>query len=180
MSETVAVTLPSMGESVAEGTVARWVKAVGDEVKEGDTVAEVTTDKVDVEVPAPASGRIEEIVAGEGETVEVGAVLARISSGAAAAGNGAPPAPAGTRQATSAATPASEQTPPGAAETTATTDTATFPAPPPARRRAEFTAAPRESTDATAPVVAAAPRADGTTELRGPAAALVEYMERSR
>src|ERR1700694_4663138 len=52
--DTVAVTLPSMGESVAEGIVARWVKAVGDPVKEGETVVEVTTDKVDVEVPAPA------------------------------------------------------------------------------------------------------------------------------
>ncbi|MGH7687774.1 MAG: biotin/lipoyl-containing protein, partial [Candidatus Dormibacteria bacterium] len=82
MSDSVAVTLPAMGESVTEGTVARWVKAVGDTVREGETVVEVTTDKVDVEVPSPASGRLEEIVAAEGDTVEVGATLARIAAGA--------------------------------------------------------------------------------------------------
>ena len=82
MSDSVAVTLPAMGESVTEGTVARWVKAVGDTVREGETVVEVTTDKVDVEVPSPASGRLEEIVVGEGDTVEVGATLARIAAGA--------------------------------------------------------------------------------------------------
>jgi 2-oxoglutarate dehydrogenase E1 component len=75
-----------MGESVSEGTVARWVKAVGDTVREGETVVEVTTDKVDVEVPAPASGRLEQIIVEEGVTVEVGATLALIASGAATNG----------------------------------------------------------------------------------------------
>src|ERR1700694_863232 len=83
--DTVAVTLPSMGESVAEGIVARWVKAVGDPVKEGETVVEVTTDKVDVEVPAPADGTVAEILAAEGATVQVGATLGRIAVGAATA-----------------------------------------------------------------------------------------------
>src|SRR5438270_2598858 len=90
--DTVDVTLPAMGESVTEGTVARWVKAVGDSVTEGETVAEVTTDKVDVEVPAPAAGTLAEIVVGEGDTAAVGATLARIASGATAT-DGAPPAP---------------------------------------------------------------------------------------
>src|ERR1700674_5655869 len=72
-----------MGESVAEGIVARWVKAVGDPVKEGETVVEVTTDKVDVEVPAPAAGTLAEILAAEGDTVQVGATLGRIAVGAA-------------------------------------------------------------------------------------------------
>ena len=68
-----------MGESVSEGIVSRWLKAVGDSVDEGEPVVEVTTDKVDVEVPAPATGRLTEIVAAEGETqVAVGAVLGRI------------------------------------------------------------------------------------------------------
>ena len=84
MPDTVALTLPAMGESVAEGIVARWVKAVGDAVKEGETVVEVTTDKVDVEVPSPVAGRIVEILAAEGSTVEVGATLARIEPGAVA------------------------------------------------------------------------------------------------
>ena len=74
-----------MGEFVSEGIVSRWLKAVGDTVDEGEPVVEVTTDKVDVEVPAPATGRLTEIVAAEGETVAVGATLAVIAPGAAAA-----------------------------------------------------------------------------------------------
>jgi len=68
-----------MGESVTEGTIARWVKAVGDPVKEGETVVEVTTDKVDVEVPSTATGRLAEIIAAEGATVEVGGTLATVA-----------------------------------------------------------------------------------------------------
>src|SRR5450759_1231902 len=74
-----------MGESVAEGTISRWLKSVGDSVAEGETLVEVTTDKVDVEVPSPAAGTPESIVAQEGDTVTVGATLATI----AAATNGA-------------------------------------------------------------------------------------------
>jgi 2-oxoglutarate dehydrogenase E1 component len=73
-----------MGESVSEGIVSRWLKAVGDTVDEGEPLVEVTTDKVDVEVPAPATGRLTEIVAAEGETVAVGATLAVIAPGPAA------------------------------------------------------------------------------------------------
>src|SRR5579859_2936659 len=83
-----------MGESVSEGTVARWVKAVGDTVREGETVVEVTTDKVDVEVPSPAAGRLEQIVVEEGATVEVGATLALIASGVPTNGEVKAPAPA--------------------------------------------------------------------------------------
>src|SRR5580704_10970012 len=72
-----------MGESVSEGIVSRWLKAVGDSVDEGEPVVEVTTDKVDVEVPAPATGRLTDIVAAEGETVAVGATLAIIAPGPA-------------------------------------------------------------------------------------------------
>ncbi|PZR80228.1 MAG: pyruvate dehydrogenase complex dihydrolipoyllysine-residue acetyltransferase, partial [Candidatus Aeolococcus gillhamiae] len=60
-----------MGESVTEGTISRWLKAVGDSVAEGESVVEVTTDKVDVEVPSPAEGTLEAIVAQEGDTVTV-------------------------------------------------------------------------------------------------------------
>jgi 2-oxoglutarate decarboxylase len=74
-----------MGESVSEGIVSRWLKAVGDSVNEGEPLVEVTTDKVDVEVPAPATGRLTEIVAAEGETVAVGATLAVIAPGPPAA-----------------------------------------------------------------------------------------------
>ena len=63
MADPVSLTLPAMGESVSEGIVSRWLKAVGDSVEEGEPVVEVTTDKVDVEVPAPATGQLTEIVA---------------------------------------------------------------------------------------------------------------------
>jgi 2-oxoglutarate decarboxylase len=79
-----------MGESVSEGIVSRWLKAVGDTVDEGEPLVEVTTDKVDVEVPAPTSGRLSEIVAAEGETVAVGATLAVIAPGPPAAPVAAP------------------------------------------------------------------------------------------
>src|ERR1700733_12359431 len=82
-----------MGESVSEGIVSRWLKAVGDTVDEGEPVVEVTTDKVDVEVPAPATGELTEIVAAEGETVAVGAVLGRIAPGVVAKAATVPPAP---------------------------------------------------------------------------------------
>src|SRR5450759_2709534 len=99
-----------MGESVAEGTISRWLKAVGDSVAEGETLVEVTTDKVDVEVPSPAAGTLESIVAQEGDTVTVGATLATIAAGAnGAAGEGggaAQPATSAASNGAGTATPA--------------------------------------------------------------------------
>jgi len=77
---TVQVTLPEMGESVSEGSIVEWRRKVGEFVTEGDPLVEVTTDKVDVEVPATASGLVKEIHAAEGQTVSVGAVLADIDT----------------------------------------------------------------------------------------------------
>jgi 2-oxoglutarate decarboxylase len=91
--DSVTLTLPAMGESVAEGTISRWLKAVGDTVSEGESLVEVTTDKVDVEVPSPAAGTLETIVAQEGDTVVVGAPLGTIApsaDGAAAQGKAKP------------------------------------------------------------------------------------------
>src|SRR5918996_347348 len=86
---TVEIQMPQMGESVSEGTVLEWHVSEGDAVEEGQTVVEVSTDKVDAEVPAPASGVISRIVAQPDETVEVGAVLAEIEPGGdGASGNG--------------------------------------------------------------------------------------------
>jgi 2-oxoglutarate dehydrogenase E1 component len=101
----VSVTLPEMGESVTEGSIVEWRKNVGDFVAEGDPLVEVTTDKVDVEVPSTTSGVVTRILVREGETVAVGSVLAEIDSSktngkapaAAAAGNGAPAAQAPPR-----------------------------------------------------------------------------------
>ncbi|GAA1418193.1 2-oxoglutarate dehydrogenase, E2 component, dihydrolipoamide succinyltransferase [Agrococcus citreus] len=81
------ITLPALGESVTEGTITRWLKAVGDEVAVDEPIVEVSTDKVDTEVPSPVAGTLSEILANEDDTVDVGAVIARIggSGGAPAA-----------------------------------------------------------------------------------------------
>ncbi len=72
------VPLPALGESVTEGTVTRWLKQVGDEVAVDEPLLEVSTDKVDTEIPSPVAGTLLEIKASEDDTVEVGAVLAVI------------------------------------------------------------------------------------------------------
>jgi 2-oxoglutarate dehydrogenase E2 component (dihydrolipoamide succinyltransferase) len=86
------VTLPALGESVTEGTVTRWLKNVGDTVAVDEALVEISTDKVDTEIPSPIAGVVEAILVAEDETVEVGAVLARIGDGSGAAA--APAAPA--------------------------------------------------------------------------------------
>ncbi|GAA1116389.1 2-oxoglutarate dehydrogenase, E2 component, dihydrolipoamide succinyltransferase [Arthrobacter flavus] len=82
--ESTEVTLPALGESVTEGTVTRWLKEVGDDVEVDEPLLEVSTDKVDTEIPSPVAGKLQEIRVGEDETVEVGAVLAVIGSGGSA------------------------------------------------------------------------------------------------
>ena len=89
MSESVV--LPALGESVTEGTVTRWLKKVGDSVNVDEPLVEVSTDKVDTEIPSPVAGVIEQILVQEDETVQVGAVLVIIGSGS---GSAAPAAPA--------------------------------------------------------------------------------------
>jgi 2-oxoglutarate dehydrogenase E1 component len=91
---TVQVVMPQMGDSVAEGTVLEWHKAEGDTVEADETLVEISTDKVDAEVPAPAAGTVVRILAAEGDTVAVGAPLAEIapSNGASAAAPAAKPA----------------------------------------------------------------------------------------
>ena len=73
--------MPAMGDSVAEGTVLEWHKHEGDTVAADETIVEISTDKVDAEVPAPVGGRLQRILAAEGETVSVGAPLAEIATG---------------------------------------------------------------------------------------------------
>ena len=88
------ITMPQLGETVTEGTITRWFKEVGEEIAEDEVLFEVSTDKVDSEVPSPASGTVTEILVPEGETVDVGTVLARVGDG-----SGAPAAPARDDQA---------------------------------------------------------------------------------
>src|ERR1700722_14539489 len=85
-TSTVEVVMPAMGDSVAEGTVLEWHKSEGDTVAADETIVEISTDKVDAEVPSPVTGTVVKIVAAEGDTVAVGAVLAEIAPGN---GNGA-------------------------------------------------------------------------------------------
>ncbi|MBV8197282.1 MAG: 2-oxo acid dehydrogenase subunit E2, partial [Candidatus Eremiobacteraeota bacterium] len=190
----VSVTLPEMGESVTEGSIVEWRRQVGEFVAEGDPLVEVTTDKVDVEVPATVSGQLTEILAREGQTVAVGTVLAQIDTskqdGAAAKpaarGNGAntaQPAPvaATARPATAggvadhAAQRIARQLdvdlslvrgsgPDGLILRSDVLDQAAS-----AHRRSEVRLPPAPPIPANATV----------TELRGPAAALSGYMEQS-
>ena len=90
-SSEVSVVLPALGESVTEGVVTRWLKSTGDAVEADEPLVEISTDKVDTEIPAPVSGTLAAIAADTDATVEVGAEIARISTGADAP---APPAPA--------------------------------------------------------------------------------------
>lgn len=76
----IEVPMPQMGESIAEGTVSKWLKQAGDTVTRDEPLLEISTDKVDAEIPSPAAGRLEEIVVSEGQTVEVGTVVAFIET----------------------------------------------------------------------------------------------------
>ena len=135
----VDVTMPQLGETVTEGTVTRWFKQVGDEVALDEALFEVSTDKVDTEVPSPVAGVLSEILANEGDLVEVGQVLARLGSEAVA------PVPA-----------ASEPAPPPAAPEPA-------PAPPPREP-----AAPPPPAPAVAPAVSEISESVGTGMVLSP------------
>jgi pyruvate dehydrogenase E2 component (dihydrolipoamide acetyltransferase) len=141
------VTLPELGESVTEGTVSRWLKQVGESVKTDEPLLEVSTDKVDTEIPSPAAGTLLEIRVQEDETVEVGAVLAVIGEAGAAPAREAPRQPA-PETAQPAAEP--EPTPQRARE------------PEPARQPEPEVAAPTAKEDARpeqhGPTAAAPPR----------------------
>jgi pyruvate dehydrogenase E2 component (dihydrolipoamide acetyltransferase) len=148
------IVLPQLGESVTEGTVTRWLKNVGDEVAVDEPLLEISTDKVDTEVPSPVAGTLLEIRAAEDETVEVGAVLAVIG----AAGSAPAAAPAASAPAPAEA-PAPEATPEPApaqpepvAEAPAAPAPEPTPAPAPAPATAEAPAAAATDTYVT-PIV---------------------------
>jgi pyruvate dehydrogenase E2 component (dihydrolipoamide acetyltransferase) len=105
-----SVSLPALGESVTEGTVTRWLKNVGDRVEVDEPLLEVSTDKVDTEIPSPIAGVIEEILVQEDETVEVGTALVKIGDGSSSGGN----APA--EEAPAEEAPAEESAPAEAAQ----------------------------------------------------------------
>ncbi|HEX8086292.1 MAG TPA: multifunctional oxoglutarate decarboxylase/oxoglutarate dehydrogenase thiamine pyrophosphate-binding subunit/dihydrolipoyllysine-residue succinyltransferase subunit [Solirubrobacteraceae bacterium] len=179
--EVIDIVTPAGGESVTEGTILEWAKQVGDSVEDGETVVEISTDKVDMELPAPAAGTITEILAEEGATVTVGQTIARMQVGAAGAGKAAPardeaPSP-------SAGNGASTATVPDDAKIS-----------PVARRVAEAEGVDLERVQGSGPggritkedVLAAAnggapPATDGRAEtIKGGAAMLARYMDESR
>ena len=137
MSESVV--LPALGESVTEGTVTRWLKNVGDTVEVDEPLLEVSTDKVDTEIPSPVAGVLEEILVQEDETAEVGAVLAKVGDGRGSAGD----APAED------AAPAEPEAAPAAAEASAAAE----PEAPAAAAQPEAPAAPASSGDSQSVVL---------------------------
>jgi len=112
----IDVVMPQMGESIAEGTVVKWLKKVGDNVERDEPLLEISTDKVDAEIPSPSSGTLTEIIAQEGQTVGVNSVVARIgadgeSAGASAAPAAAPPPQPAAEAANAEPAPAPEPEP---------------------------------------------------------------------
>ncbi|MDP0399548.1 2-oxoglutarate dehydrogenase, E2 component, dihydrolipoamide succinyltransferase [Tsukamurella strandjordii] len=140
------VTMPELGESVTEGTVTRWLKGIGDEVAVDEPLLEVSTDKVDTEIPSPVAGTLLEIKANEDDVIAVGGVLAIVGSGAPAAAS-APSAPAPAPE-PAAPAPAPEPTPaPAAPAPAAPAPAAAAPAAPAAP--APAAAAPAAASDST-------------------------------
>ena len=158
------VTLPALGESVTEGTVTRWLKQVGDTVAVDDALLEVSTDKVDTEIPSPVAGTLLEIKVNEDETVEVGTELAVIGSGQPAAAPAAPAEPAA----------------PAAPEPAAEPEAAPEPEPEPEPAPAPAPAAPAAAAPApAAPAPAApAPAAPASSDSAGDGASYVTPLVR--
>ncbi|MFF5367679.1 2-oxoglutarate dehydrogenase, E2 component, dihydrolipoamide succinyltransferase [Streptomyces sp. NPDC013187] len=159
-AEGTDVVLPALGESVTEGTVTRWLKSVGDSVEADEPLLEVSTDKVDTEIPAPTSGTLLEIVVGEDETAEVGAKLAVIGeAGAAPAAAPAQEAPAAPAQPEPTPAPAPAQPAPAPqAPSAPAPQQQTTPAPEPAPSAPAPAPAPAQAPAAPA---AAKPADDG-------------------
>ncbi|HUN79635.1 MAG TPA: multifunctional oxoglutarate decarboxylase/oxoglutarate dehydrogenase thiamine pyrophosphate-binding subunit/dihydrolipoyllysine-residue succinyltransferase subunit [Solirubrobacteraceae bacterium] len=123
----IDVVTPAAGESVTEGTILEWRVKVGDPIKLDDTIVEISTDKVDVELPAPATGTVAELLVEEGDTVTVGQVIARIAVGGPPAGAGEAPGNGGASSGNGGAAvaePTGETETAGTAETTGTAATA--------------------------------------------------------
>src|SRR4051812_28231632 len=174
---TIDIEMPAMGESVTEGTILEWAKQPGDPVAEDETLVEVSTDKVDAEIPAPASGTIAEILAQAGDTVHVGQVIARMTTG-----NGArPKAP----EPTAAPRPQGSAPPPPIPDTVKVTpvaarvaadlgvDLAKIQGSGPAGRISKADVLAAETNGAAAP-------AAKSTLIKGASAMLARYMDQSR
>src|SRR5205823_2249209 len=157
---TIEIRVPTLGESVTEATVARWLKQPGETVARDEPIVELETDKVTLEVPAPAAGRLSDVLAAEGANVPVGAVLGTIADGATAAAPHPSPLPA-----------SGERERGGAARTTSAH---AFPATRAARRASARSARDPGAHDPAAPPHRRAP--EGGAEHRGDA----DHLQRDR
>src|SRR5947199_5584148 len=117
------IRVPTLGESVTEATIGRWFKKTGDAVAVDEPLVELETDKVTIEVPAPSAGTLGEIVAKDGETVAVGALLGQINDGAPPAKAGVPPAKSAEPPAKPAPAAPAAAAPPTAVQKTPPADT---------------------------------------------------------
>jgi 2-oxoglutarate dehydrogenase E1 component len=182
--EIVDIVTPTGGESVTEGTILEWAVKVGDAVADGDTVVELSTDKVDMELPAPAAGTITEILAEEGETVTVGQTIARLRTGVGAgrAGEGPAAPPSGNGAATAPARSAPAAAP--AEGVDATPVAARVAAAEGVDLSAITGTGPRgritKADVLNGPTAAPAAVAGTSTVLKGGAAMLARYMDESR
>jgi pyruvate dehydrogenase E2 component (dihydrolipoamide acetyltransferase) len=186
------VVMPQMGESIVEGTLTKWLKKPGDKVERDEPLFEISTDKVDTEIPSPAAGTLAEIVVEEGKTVGINTVVARIDEGGGAAAPAAPAkseapaapaAPATPAAPTKSAPPATPPAPsvkdaaPAAPPAPSAKDAA--PAPTPANKQVDD---PAESAPAataeSAPAAAAEPAPAAAAEPGGPLSPLVRKMAR--
>src|SRR4051812_36762774 len=186
--ESLQVTMPEMGESVTEGTVLEWHVAEGEQVSEGDTVVEVSTDKVDAEVPAPASGVITKLLVSPDDTVQIGQALAEMAAGAARSGDGEA-APAEAPAAAPTMPPAADGGNGGRASPVARrgaakngVDVAAVHGSGPGGKvtKADVLAAANGGDGATAAPVRPSPVAGEAKPLRGPAGMLAQAMNESR
>ncbi len=159
----IDVVMPQMGESIAEGTLSKWLKKVGDPVKRDEPIFEISTDKVDAEIPAPSAGVLAEILVQEGQTVAVQTVVARLESDAAAVSAAKPAATPAPAAAPGAAPPPARPAAPEAPKPAAPT-----PAPAPAHAAG--------SAAAPAPAARAAPPESLEDRLRSKSTPLVRKM----
>ncbi len=164
------VVMPQMGESIVEGTLTKWLKKPGDKVERDEPLFEISTDKVDTEIPSPAAGVLAEVLVQEGQTVQVNAVVARIDAdGGAAAAAPAPPSRRPLRH-----PPPAPPTPPAAAP-------APPPAPPPgaeALKPAPAGAGPYPFSPGPRPAKATPAEASAKEDPAGPLSPLVRKMAR--
>src|SRR5438034_226566 len=164
----VNVVMPQMGVSVSEGTITKWLKREGENIEADEPLLEISTDKVDTEVPSPASGTVTQILVQEGETVDVGTKLAVIG-GEAGGAPAAAPAPAAQPAPAEPPAPAEQPAPPEAPAEPA-------PAPPPAPAPAAAAPAPAPTPP---PAPAPAPAGEQMEPMTAMRRGIADHMRRS-